>query len=286
MTPLRYVNLYCNTACDSRCTTCTFWKMHPRHWLDAEVLASVASSRFVSEETWFALQGGEFTLHSGADAILDLFADRNYILFTNMLNPRRVKELVDRHDVQYVTVSLDGGREGYARIRGVDAFDRVTAGIRQLSERASVSVGITITPWSTYEDVREAMDWCNAANVPFGLNVYTESRIYGSERRAEPIAPLQRIVDETGDAYCAAHILWSRGELNLPCRSIRRVASISPDGDLHLCHNLDIVLGNIHEARFDDIWSSERTNQLHQQYESCSACWTSCYRELDLEEAR
>src|SRR5207248_2467437 len=111
------------------CTTCNFWQMKPRHRLEPAVLEGIAASRFADAETWFALQGGEFTLHPRAGEILDLFAGTSFVLFTNMLNPARVIALVTRHAVRHVTVSLDGGREGYARIRGVDAFDRVTAGI-------------------------------------------------------------------------------------------------------------------------------------------------------------
>lgn len=286
MNPLRYVNLYCNTACDSRCTTCSFWKMRPKHLLTPRMLDSVAASRYVGTETWFALQGGEFTLHPDAGAILDLFADLNYILFTNMLNSGRVIDLMNRHGIRYITVSLDGGPEGYARIRGVDGFDRVTDGILRAAEKASVSVGITITPWSTYDDIRRAMDWCDRAGIAYGLNVYTESRIYESTRPAGPIPFLQQLADEAHDSFCAAHVRWSRGELSLPCHSIRRVASISPEGDVRLCHNRDVILGNIGEQTFDAIWGSRQTAAIHTQYESCNACWTSCYREHDLAEAQ
>ena len=279
---LRYVNLYCNTACDSRCTTCNFWRMKPRHRLDPNVLEGIATSRFADEETWFALQGGEFTLHPRAGEILDLFAGRSFVLFSNLLNPPRVIALVKKHGVKHVTVSLDGGREGYARIRGVDAFDRVTAGIVELQQHAEVAVGITLTPWSRYDDYAEAADFCRANDVPFGVNIYTDSRIYEATQQPGEIPFLPRVVEETGDRFCAAYLRWRAGTLDLGCRSIRSVASISPDGDVHLCHNQDVILGNVNDMRFDEIWGSEETARTHAAFATCNACWTSCYRMHDL----
>jgi MoaA/NifB/PqqE/SkfB family radical SAM enzyme len=256
--------------------------MKPRHRLEPEALAGVAASRFADESTWFALQGGEFTLHPRAGEILDLFAGTSFILFSNMLNPPRLIALVRKHHVKYVTVSLDGGPEGYARIRGVDAFHRVTDGIVQLQQHADVSVGITLTPWSRYDDYAEAADFCRTNDVPFGVNIYTDSRIYEAASPPSDIPFLDRVVAETGDRFCAAYLRWRAGTLDLGCRSIRSVASISPDGDVHLCHNQDVILGNIHSESFDEIWGSEKTAAIHEAFQTCNACWTSCYRIHDL----
>jgi MoaA/NifB/PqqE/SkfB family radical SAM enzyme len=259
--------------------------MRPRHRLEPAILESIASSRFADAETWFALQGGEFTLHPRAGEILDLFAGTSYVLFSNMLNPDRVIGLVRRHGVKHVTVSLDGGPEGYARIRGVDAFDRVTAGILQLQQDAEVAVGITLTPWSRYEDYAEAADFCRSHDVPFGVNIYTDSRIYQAAQPPSDIPFLDRIVEETGDDFCAAYLRWRAGTLDLGCHSIRSVASISPDGEVHLCHNQDVILGNINDTPFDDIWGSDETSRIHAKFAACNACWTSCYRVHDLRPA-
>lgn len=283
--PLRYVNLYLNTVCNSRCVTCSFWKQTPQYVIPPERVRTVVNSRFADASTWFAVQGGEFTLHPQSDLILELLADRRYILFTNLLSFQRAVHLVRKHKVQFVTVSLDGGREGYRRIRGVDAFNRVTRDIRRLQDLCTVSVGFTLTPWSDYRDYEEVAAFCRKSGVDFGVNLYTHSHIYEAETALIEHSLLEKINADLGDEFCLAYKHWIRRELNVPCRSIREVASIAPDGTVYLCHNQKISLGNINTADFDEVWGHPRTARLHAEYESCNACWTSCYRTFDLERA-
>ncbi|MDP9104724.1 MAG: SPASM domain-containing protein [Candidatus Eremiobacteraeota bacterium] len=283
---LSYVNLYCNTRCNSRCITCDFWKMDPLPRLTAADVASVAASRFADEDTWFAVQGGEFSLHPEADAILELFEDRHYILFTNFLSAERVVGLVRRHRTPYVAVSLDGGREGYARIRGVDAFDRVTRSILRLRAEAEISVGFTLTPWSELADYEAVAAFCRGNGIEFGVNLYTDSQIYQATTPPAHYPFLASIVADSQDAFAAAYEPWREGRLALPCHSIREVASVAPDGTVHLCHNQTAALGNVKDAGFDAVWDSEHARALHDRYASCNACWTSCYRTFDLKRAR
>jgi MoaA/NifB/PqqE/SkfB family radical SAM enzyme len=285
ISPLRYVNLYLNTACNSQCITCSFWSQTPQYLLRPERVRTIVESRFADRGTWFAVQGGEFTLHPQCDLILEMLADRRYILFSNLLSFERVLKLVRKHKVRFLTVSLDGGREGYRRIRGVDAFDRVTRNIQRLRGLCTISVGFTLTPWSHYRDYEEVAEFCRNNDIDFGVNLYTQSHIYEAEAPLVEYSFLDRINADLGDQFCLAYKAWMQGQLKLPCQSIREVASIAPDGTVYLCHNQKISLGNINSADFDDIWAQPRTARLHAEYESCNACWTSCYRGFDLDRA-
>lgn len=283
--PLRYVNLYLNTVCNSRCVTCSFWNQTPQHIIAPERARTVVESRFANGSTWFAVQGGEFTLHPQCDAVLEMLGGRQYMLFSNLLSAERVFRLVRRHRVRFLTVSLDGGREGYRRIRGVDAFERVTRNILRVRELCTVSVGFTLTPWSRLEDYEQAAAFCRNNGIDFGVNLYTQSHIYEATAALPEYPFLDRIAADSGGGFCAAYQAWISGSLTLSCRSIREVASIAPDGTVWLCHNRKVALGNINTEDFDDIWGNPRTAAFHASYESCNACWTSCYREFDLERA-
>jgi len=283
--PLAYVNLYCTSQCNSRCVTCDFWQ-RPVQTLEPAAVESVVNSRFVDGSTWLALQGGEFVLHPQADELLEMASTRQYILFTNLLAPARVEALVKRHQVPFVSVSLDGGPQGYAKIRGVDAFAKVTQGILRLRQFAEVSVGITLTPWSSLHDYYQASHFCREYGIDFGVNLYTNSRIYGANGPLCAPGLVAEVARDCGDAFCSAYASWVSGKLQLPCQSIRRVVSIGPDGTVHLCHNRQERLGNLRDSTFDSIWTSHKTLELHTRYTTCNDCWTSCYREYDLADAR
>ena len=278
---LSYVNLYCNTRCNSRCLTCAFWQQDPKVFLTPNDVAGLAQSKYVDSETWFAVQGGEFSLHTQADEILDVLANTNYVLFSNLISPRKVLQLIRRHKVAYVTVSLDGGRDGYNRIRGVDGFERVTNALLKVQELTNVSVGITITPWSEYRDYEEAANFCRTHGIDFGVNIYTNSHIYEANNPVAEYPFLTKVASDARSTFCGAYDNWKKGKLHLPCRSIREVASIAPDGTVYLCHNQKVALGNLRESSFDKIWSHEETRRLHESFASCNQCWTSCYREFD-----
>ncbi len=280
---LRYVNLYCNNACNSRCTICDFWRMDQEVMLRVEDIAPIVSSGFADEKTWFAIQGGEFSLHPQADAILELVRDKSFILFTNLLAPQKIIQLIKRHAVPFVTVSLDGGKQGYQRIRGVDGFKKVTQSLLVLKELTTVSVGITISPLSTFEDYLAASGFCLENDIPFGINYYTQSKIYDSNLKVTNARLINQVAEHAQDPFSQAYVRWQRDELDLPCHSIKHVASIDPKGNLWLCHDQSVILGNIRESAFDAIWAAPRTRALHQQYQSCNACFTSCYRGYDFE---
>jgi MoaA/NifB/PqqE/SkfB family radical SAM enzyme len=280
---LSYVNLYCNTRCNSRCITCSFWRQNPLYELRPSEVASVVNSRYVDENTWFAVQGGEFSLHPQADAILEELKGSNYILFSNLLAPGRIFELIRRHQIRYVTVSLDGGPDGYNRIRGVNGFNRVTKALLKLQDIVNVSVGITLTPWSEYRDYEEAASFCRTHGFSFGVNLYTNSHIYEADGQIQEYPFIDQVAADSGDTYCLAYERWRVGKLRLPCHSIREVASIAPDATLYLCHNQKIPLGNLHQKSFDEIWGAEVVRRLQEEYVTCNQCWTSCYREFDFQ---
>jgi MoaA/NifB/PqqE/SkfB family radical SAM enzyme len=282
---LSYVNLYCNTRCNSRCVTCSFWRQDQLLQLSPGEVQSVIKSSYVDDSTWFALQGGEFSLHPRADEILELLKGKNYILFSNLLAPDKVFELVRRHEVPYITVSLDGGPDGYRRIRGVDGFARVTSALLRLRELANVFVGITLTPWSELRDYEEAAHFCRKHGIEFGVSLYTDSHIYEADGPIQSYPFLDRVASDADSPFCAAYESWRIGKLSLPCHSIREVASVTPDGAVYLCHNQKISLGSLREKSFDEIWGFEATRKLHEQYASCNECWTSCYREFDHQRA-
>jgi MoaA/NifB/PqqE/SkfB family radical SAM enzyme len=143
---LPLVTLYLSERCNSRCVTCDYW----RHGVADMDLAAVR--RLLPElgrlHTEVALiSGGEPLLNREWPQIAELLRGRGLKLWllTSGLSlakhARRVAALFEA-----VTVSLDGTNPAtYEAIRGLDAFDKVCAGIRAVAQAGSpVTVRVTV----------------------------------------------------------------------------------------------------------------------------------------------
>ena len=143
---LPLVTLYLSERCNSRCVTCDYW----RHGTADMNLAAV--TRLLPELERLRTQvvlvsGGEPLLNPQWVQIAELLRARGLRLWllTSGLSlakhARRVATLFEA-----VTVSLDGtDRPTYQAIRGLDAFDKVCAGIQAVAQAGSpVTVRVTV----------------------------------------------------------------------------------------------------------------------------------------------
>ncbi|MDE2451001.1 MAG: radical SAM protein, partial [Gammaproteobacteria bacterium] len=138
---LPLVTLYLSERCNSRCTTCDYWR-HGRADLDlAAVSRLLPSLRRLGTET-VLLSGGEPLLNREWADIASLLAGEGLEiwLLTSGLSLAKHADRAARL-FRTITVSLDGTDPAtYAAIRGVDAFDVVCKGIR-----AAAAAGVRVT---------------------------------------------------------------------------------------------------------------------------------------------
>lgn len=116
--------------CNCRCTYCPFWNVSPKPPLIsvAGLLHSLIEQRVVADNCTFAWGGGESTILPEFEASLTMLADRGYRQFVHTNAVRFSPALADvlRRGQAVVNVSLDSGdAESYARIKGIDAWDKV-----------------------------------------------------------------------------------------------------------------------------------------------------------------
>ena len=131
MAALPLAILYLTDRCNSRCITCDYWKYGQTNLPLSEARRLAPELRALGTKV-VLLSGGEPLLHPHWDEVAGALrqADLRLWLLTAGLSLARhaaqVNELCER-----VTVSLDGATpETYRAIRGVDAFEAVTTGIR------------------------------------------------------------------------------------------------------------------------------------------------------------
>lgn len=76
---------------------------------------------------------------------------------------------------------------------------------------------------------------------------------------------------------------WRKGHLRLSCNSILDSVVVLPNGDIPVCQNLDVLIGNIHTNSLDEILSLKSTRDTQKHYsKNCNACWINFHRKYDI----
>ena len=73
------------------------------------------------------------------------------------------------------------------------------------------------------------------------------------------------------------------GNLKLSCNSIRDSIVIYPNGDIPICQNKQVVLGNVFNESLRTIVNKKSTVNLHKQHKhNCNECWVNYHRKYDI----
>jgi Fe-coproporphyrin III synthase len=143
---LPLVTLYLTERCNSRCVTCDYWR-HGRVDMNLESVARLLPELTRLQTRTVLISGGEPLLNPDWGQIATLLKETGlqlWLLTSGLSLAKHVGRASQLFDA--ITVSLDGTNpETYAAIRGVNAFDKVCAGIRAAaSTGVPVSVRVTV----------------------------------------------------------------------------------------------------------------------------------------------
>lgn len=134
MANLPLISLYLSERCNSRCITCDYWKHGERDLSVATVERMLPSLTTLGTRT-VLFSGGEPLLNPKWREIAMLLKGHGldlWLLTSGLSLGKHASQIEELFGS--VTVSLDGtDRETYAAIRGLDAFDKVCAGIDRMS---------------------------------------------------------------------------------------------------------------------------------------------------------
>ena len=76
---------------------------------------------------------------------------------------------------------------------------------------------------------------------------------------------------------------WRKHKTKLKCYSILDSVVVHPNGDVPICQNLDLKLGNVFEKPLDEIFNSVATQKIHKEYtHNCNKCWVNFHRKYDI----
>lgn len=283
--------IYATTRCQSRCLHCAIWKKPEAHLSLADI-ERIMQSRCVTPQTTVGLEGGEFVLHPQAEEILAWFAAHhpNYTLLSNCLAPEKVIRAVRRYRPHHLYVSLDGDRETYSRMRGRDGYDRVLRVVRACKAEVPVSLMFCLSPFNGFRDMEHVIRVAEAEGVDVRIGIYGNISFFDTEAAMLPAADdFLRSIPESirrtqeNFDFVALYDEWRKGRLRLRCHSILSELVVHSDGNVPLCQNLPVSLGNIHRQSLDDIFNSPRACALQSKHSrTCNACWINYHRKFDI----
>ena len=213
----------------------------------------------------------------------------NYTLLSNCLAPRCVIDAVRHYQPRHLYVSLDGGRETYQRMRGRDGYDRVIEVVETLKDEVPLSLMFCLSPWNTFDDMAYVIDVAKHYGVDVRIGIYGTMAFFDTTSElltaSDFVKQIPQSIHDTQENYdfVALYDEWRNGHLRLRCQSIMSCLVVHSNGDVPLCQNLDVVLGNIHEQTLDEIFNgaSACKNQCHYS-RYCNDCWINFHRKYDI----
>lgn len=145
LTRLPLATLYLTERCNSRCVSCDYWR-HGRRDIAFDTVHGLLPGLAELGTHTVLVSGGEPLLHPQWAAIAGLLRGQGlklWLLTAGLALAKHAAQVAALFE--QVTVSLDGATpESYARIRGLDAFDAVCAGVRA-AVREGLHVGLRVT---------------------------------------------------------------------------------------------------------------------------------------------
>ena len=261
---LSQLMFYSTTLCQSKCKHCNIWQKRPVEHLSLNDIQRIMQSRCVTQRTTVGLEGGEFILHPQADEIMAWFREHhpNYTLLSNCLAPRRVIDAVRRYQPRHLYVSLDG---------------------------VPLSLMFCLSPWNTFEDMAYVIDVAKHYDIDVRIGIYGTMAFFDTTSElltaSDFVKQIPQSIHQTQENFdfVALYDQWLGGHLRLRCQSIMSCLVVHSNGDVPLCQNLDVLLGNIHEQSLDEIFNGESACKTQCHYsKDCNQCWINFHRKYDI----
>ena len=284
--------IYSTTICQSRCKHCSIWKK-PTVNLTLNDIIKLMNSKCITPRTVVGLEGGEFILHPEADEILSWFDAHhpNYTLLSNCLAAEKVIDAVKNHRPKHLYVSLDGNKTTYLYMRGKDGYDKVIRVVEACKNLVPVSLMFCLSPWNTFEDMAYVIDIAQKYSIDVRIGIYSTMSFFDTTKGLLEADDKQYIdhipasIHQTEENYdfVALYDEWKNKRLKLRCHSIFSELVIHSNGDVPLCQNLDVILGNIHHNTLDEIFNSQKACKIQCRHsKECNGCWINYHRKYDI----
>ena len=281
------LSVFSTSICNSGCQTCDIWMEKERVEFPADEILRLADLPLLRDAA-FVLLGGEFTVHSEYLRIIRGLNQRGhpYYMFSNGILPERIKQVyAEAGGITNLSMSVDAFGPKHDEIRGAPGnFNHIRDicdWIHLHHPETFLRLAYTVSQYNTREDLEKVIEFAAYYGIDVRVGYAAAISIFSKfTKRTVPV--YYEVADLYWDKYVSLYTPWAKG-WKTPCRGIYYHPLVMQDGRLLLCQNLGVVLGNVLERPFEEIWADPAVREKIQSYESCNACWQSCDRKLDSE---
>jgi MoaA/NifB/PqqE/SkfB family radical SAM enzyme len=281
---MKFLCLYTTNRCNSRCNICSIWSYPNKIDLRPEAVEKILSSGIMKKNPEIGLTGGEFILSPYSSDIFEICKNytrtKNIILYSNGLLTKNLIDFCVKKGVERVQLSLDGGKETYKRMRGVDGYDKVIETIKNLKAiNIDVRLTFVLSPLNGVKDYLHVKNICEKYNLPeVAVIVYDTREIFKpkiKQKRLLDLRPYHKSI------YLNSFYKWQEGKLNLPCLNPRIILSVMENGDVVYCQNFGrkLIMGNVYNDEMNKI--KDKIFETNKEYINCNQCWLSSQRAPD-----
>jgi MoaA/NifB/PqqE/SkfB family radical SAM enzyme len=164
-----------------------------------------------------------------------------------------------------------------------------------------VSLMFTLTPYNSFKDLEEVIEISKKYNTDIRIGLYNnidffdtkdkahqkelEEKMKSSDINTDFRKSIPDAVKSTSENYdfLLLYEEWRSNSVKLKCHSILDSIVIHPNGDVPICQNLPLKLGNVNDNSLDEIFNSAKTKLIHKEHTgSCNKCWINFHRKYDV----
>lgn len=290
--------------CNSRCTTCSIWKMEDSGETDLNVeeIDKFSLSPYLRHAYYITISGGEPTMRKDLPEIFGVLhkniPQAQFNITTHGMNPDWAEELFRKTleanpGIRFgmVGLSLNGPREIHDASRGIPgAFDKVVETHRRL--RGLVPCAFSFTFFRENVDsfawvqnfAREKGSFCyicwtvmnerfNAEDKDLvfwkpGMDKILNDFVKNLQQNPPTIMGAAKNLRYLPEGICKGYLYDNIvNKKIMPCYAGRQIVHILPNGDVYPCNfkmTADRLLGNLRKESFDKIWESLPPRILHE----------------------
>ncbi|HEV8701445.1 MAG TPA: radical SAM protein [Candidatus Polarisedimenticolia bacterium] len=286
-------------TCNARCVMCNIWKNEDEHRVP-----DVAVEQLPTTLTNINISGGEPFLRADLSQLVARIKKRcpkvRIIISSNGFLPERIesqmRDILKVDPEVGVGISIDGRDGLHDRIRGIpNGFRKCMETVRRLKGLGVGSLRLAFTATeANVAGLAEVHRLAKEVGAEFSCAVAHNSGIYfrTNENNTLDAEVLRGQLNAIGAddlrgwkikrwvrAFFYQGLLDKARDLprRIPCTAAGKSAFLSSSGHLHPCNMLETRLGDLRTQSFEDIWSSENTEEVRRFAPTCSVnCWMVC----------
>lgn len=277
--------------CNARCVMCNTWQHPTKH---EEEFEPSLLHKLPQRLGRVNITGGEPALRADLLEIARILhpkAGRLEISTNGFFTDRLVAVAREFPDIT-IRISLEGLPKVNDAVRGIkDGFDHALRSYLRLRELGVKDLGFAVTIQDdNKDDLLDLYRLVDSLGAEFAQavphNSYYFHKFDNEFRDPEGVqAAIAALIEALLRSRRPKE--WFRAYLNrglvdhvagharrLDCTAGREIFFLDPYGEIYPCNGRDMSMGNLHEATFDEIWTSECARSVRARVAECDAgCW-------------